>query len=289
MVTVDLMWGIKCNHFTGNKIQIPPIFPKQFILNILSERSHIFAYYQKVQTTVFFSQAPSTNIILRETSVSRPIPNQYRTTFSPQVAQSWYLKLTCKRKLASRIAKKSYLKPFQKLPEDGAVLTLNNSSQMLQPTLKTPHYLIHLQDLPPVSHFLQALLLCKVPTSTVKLISSKQQIKCNISLLQQQDRFPSQLQHLNKIQMSLSTWDPVKVAPCPHFKHPLQHWKQSITVKLHIGVRWQHDLNASKVKTSADSSLQCHSIKAKSWQTENPDECLLPSRPRKELMKRCSV
>lgn len=35
--------------------------------------------------------------------------------------------------------------------------------------------------------------------------------------------------------------------------------KQSVTVKLQVGARWQHYSNVRKVKTSADSSLQCHS------------------------------
>lgn len=35
--------------------------------------------------------------------------------------------------------------------------------------------------------------------------------------------------------------------------------KQSITVRLEVGVRWQHCVNRSKAKASADSSLQCHS------------------------------
>ena len=50
---------------------------------------------------------------------------------------------------------------------------------------------------------------------------------------------------------------PTKSGPMPTFW--AQEEKQSITITLHVAGRWQHYLNASKVKTSADSSLQCHS------------------------------
>lgn len=50
---------------------------------------------------------------------------------------------------------------------------------------------------------------------------------------------------------------PAKSGPKPTIQST---WgKQSVTVKLYAGVRWQHFLNSSKVETSADSGLQCHS------------------------------
>lgn len=43
------------------------------------------------------------------------------------------------------------------------MLRLYNSFQMLQPTVKTPHYLIHLEGVLQLSHFSQALQLCPNP------------------------------------------------------------------------------------------------------------------------------
>lgn len=62
--------------------------------------------------------------------------------------------------------------------------------------------------------------------------------------------------------LNLKTNEPFHVGPTKSGLMPTfwaQEEKQSITVTLHVVGRWQHYLNASKVKTSADSGLQCHS------------------------------
>lgn len=56
-----------------------------------------------------------------------------------------------------REAEQGYLKPSQKHPEDKTtVLRLYNSFQMLQPTVRTPHYPVR-EASPPVSCFLKRL------------------------------------------------------------------------------------------------------------------------------------
>ena len=56
-------------------------------------------------------------------------------------------------------------------------------------------------------------------------------------------------------------------------------------------LRRQHYLNACKVKTSADSSLQCHSnLKQRAdRQKIQMNALFLPGISKKELMKRCAV
>lgn len=66
--------------------------------------------------------------------------------------------------------------------------------------------------------------------------------------------------------------------------------KQSITVRVEVGVRWQHCVNWSKVKTSADSCLQCHSNpKQRADRQKIQMNALFLPGLEKELMKRCSV
>lgn len=129
------MLGITEREEKGGCTPSPPMettskcmFPNQLILNIVSfiflhswnKNKHVIPFNWSHAIKIFeplfvFFQAAINKIILQEMSVSRPIPNQNRTMFSPSyIVQSWHLNLACERKLASKIAERGYLKPFQK-------------------------------------------------------------------------------------------------------------------------------------------------------------------------------
>lgn len=163
--------------------------------------------------------------------------------------RSWHWK-ACKRKLAWRIAEQGYLKPSQKHPEDKTtVLRLYNSFQMLQPTVGPPHFPVR-EASPPVLWFLNCS--SPVPAMTVALTI----IGFFISIYQQCIICMNSKRGI--MSLNLKTNEP--------FHH--QKWcdahilssrgKLNGTVKLCVGMRWHHYLNASGGKTSADSGVQCH-------------------------------
>lgn len=83
---------------------------------------------------------------------------------------------------------------------------------------------------------------------------------------------------------------PTKSGPMNTSRAPKRKQRQSVTVRLQVG----SSVTARfKCKKGGDicwlQSPMSQQLKAKSWQAENPDEHLVPPRPRKELMKRCSV
>lgn len=183
------------------------------------------------------------------------------------IDHSWHWALACERKLALRRAEEGYLKPSQK--HRTTVVRLYNSFQMLQPVIRTPHYLIHLEASWPESHVFN----CSVPATIVKLQQSKQWGTSSVWFFSS-----SQTRSCDCLKLICQHPFPAYILRA--------RGKQSITIKS----VWQLCPNESKVKTAERCSPMSPQTKAKELtgrktQMDPPG----PSRPRKELMKRCCV
>lgn len=137
---------------------------------------------------------------------------------------------------------------------------------MLQPAVRTPYYLIHLEASWPDSHVFN----CSVPAMIVKLQQSKQ---WSTSSFQSRNgaRFlaPS---YPGVVTLDWKMNVPSHVGhtfSCLYFKSQektIHNYYNSM-----LEVRWHHCLNESKVKTAERCSPMSQQTNAKGWQAENPD------------------